>query len=123
MRNILKRKMILLSILCLTIITAVGCSSNYKKSYTINENKVIDFANNQISQRYDVNIIKDELEYSVAKQVDENKFENLKENDNPKIVVVSANRVSKIKKGEVLNYLFIYDIQNKKVVDSKLEII
>lgn len=122
MKNTLKRKMVLLYIVSVIIVNVVGCTSNSNKDYTKNENQLINFANGQISKIYNVDINKDEFGYSVAKQVEENKFDDINENDRPEIVVVTAYKLSKPKNGEVLNYVLIYNTKTNEIISKDIEI-
>lgn len=122
MKNKFKRKMVLLSMISIIMLNIVACTSNSNKNYTKNENELIDFANNQISKSYNVDINKDEFGYSVVKQVEENKFEDLGENDKPEIVAVTAYKLDKPKSGEVLNYIFMYNTQTNEIISKEIEI-
>ena len=71
---------------------------------------------------YDINVNKDELDYSIGKQVKKDQYESIKDGEESEIIAVTANRFGKCKKGDILFYGFIYNTKTKEVISSNIDI-
>ena len=116
----MKKLVSILSLVLGITIVLSGCSSN-KNKYTKKEDSIINLANNEINKLYDVKINKDNLEYSVGKQVKKDQYESIKDGEEPEIIAVTTKRFDDIKKGDVLSYSFIYNTKTKEVISSNIE--
>lgn len=62
------------SLIILSITIFSGCSLD-KAKYSKDENEIISFANSKIESMYQVKIDKSDFDYSVGKQIEEDKYE------------------------------------------------
>ena len=115
----MKKIISFLSLAILTTTILIGCSLK-KASYSKEEEKIITFANEQIESIYKVKIDKSDFDYSVGKQVAEDKYEKISEGDNPKIIAVTAKFFEEPKKDNVIEYSLIYNAESKEIISSNI---
>lgn len=114
----MKKIIVVLGLMLSFSIVFVGCSN--KNSYTKEEETYIELANNVISEKYNVKFNKDDYNYSVGKEVSENKFDKIAEGEKPEVISVHALSKGLPKKGDMLEYSLIYNTKTKAIVKSEM---
>lgn len=115
----MKKVVIFFVLIIITSVIFIGCSSK-SKYYSKNEDKIIDFSNKQIEKMYKVKIDKSNYYYSADKSVSDNGYKKIYSFDDPGVIAVTAKIFKKPKTGDVIEYLFIYDIESKEVISSRI---
>lgn len=118
----MKKIISILNIAAISIMMFTGCYS-YKKEYNENEIKLIELANDRLEEIYEVEIDDNKLEYSVAQEVKEDQYINIKADEElPEVVIISAMYSGKPERGNIMGYVVKYNTKTKEVIDSKIEI-
>lgn len=115
----MKKIGVLFALIIVTSTIFIGCSLN-SKYYSENEDKIIDFSNEQIEKIYKVKIDKSNYYYSVGKRVSDNEYKKIYSSDDPRVIAVTGKFLNKSKMGDVVAYSFIYDTKSNEVISSRI---
>lgn len=117
------RFMTMISLLVTLILS--GCNQLQEK-FSVNEQKIIEFANRLVEKEYNVKINQKEYAYSVGKQISESEFVSIEgltaeEAAKSPIISVSALHKNGRKAGEIASYSIIYDTDKEKLIYASVE--